>query len=91
MTHVKAFSGRWYDQLESDAFAYDTLAADQTSSDPSESFLPMESILPADSPDTSDFRDDVTITETVPYFGDGTSNTIVFAERYAIESDWILA
>jgi hypothetical protein len=73
-----------------DAFAFDTLAVDQASSDPSESFLPMESVLPADSSDSSDFLDDVTVTETVPYLGDGTSNTIVFAESYSIESDWIL-
>jgi hypothetical protein len=50
---------------ESDAFAYDKLAVDQASADPSDSFIPVEqvrpteSLLPTDSSDsTGDFFDE---------------------------------
>jgi hypothetical protein len=67
--------------------SFDTLAVDRASSDASDSFLPMESILPDDS---TDYIDQVTVTDDPPYLGDGTSNTILVAESYSIESDWIL-
>jgi hypothetical protein len=84
MPHVKAFQGRTTELLDSDAFAFDALAVDQASSDASDSLLPMESILPADS---TDYIDQVTVTDDPPYLGDGSIRTL----SDSIDStDWIL-
>jgi hypothetical protein len=77
--HVKIFANA-SPLLGTDAFAFDTLAVDQASSDASDSYLPMESILPADSSDFGRPIDKVIIAESLcPILSDSIES-----------SDWIL-